>query len=134
MESMTSTLSLDREASCFASFTVMLVKSGTSIVLPWFVKTLNSIELTNIRTAKNRTASKTFLTIQLLKKPPFLSSFSSIFINYFPPVKSRSNAPSPIRANPIIMIIIPAILFSHIIFFMSKAFLQLLKNQEKKNQ
>ena len=32
------------------------------------------------------------------------------------------------------MIIIPAILFSHIIFFMSKAFLQLLKNQEKKNQ
>ena len=33
-----------------------------------------------------------------------------------------------------IIMMIPAILFIHIIFFMSNAFLQLLKNHEKKSQ
>ena len=111
----------------------MLVKSGTSIVSLWFVIVPRRIELKSIKIVKNSTARMMFFTIQFPKKP-FLSVFSAIFVNYFPPVKSKSNAPSPSRANPMIIMMIPAILFIHIIFFMSNAFLQLLKNHEKKSQ
>lgn len=134
MESVTSILRFSLEASRFASLTLRLVKSGTSMVLLWLVIVLSKSELTSMRTVKNVTARMMFLRIHFPVEL-FLSDLPSImFMCYFPPLKKRSNAPSPISASPTMMMMMPAILFIHMIFLMSNAFLHLLKNHEKKSQ